>query len=92
VRLAGRESAEVTGKLSLRGVTAPVTLHVTFNGGYPGHPLDPNARLGFSAEGSLSRSAFGMSVGVPEPPSTLGVGDMVRFTIEAEMTGPAWEE
>jgi len=32
----GPNSAEVTGELTLKGVTAPVTLYVTSNGGYPG--------------------------------------------------------
>ena len=80
----------ITGALTLRGVTHPVTLDATFNGGYAGHPMDPHARIGFSAHGSLSRSQFGMSYGVPEPGSTMGVGDKVDVVIEAEFNGPAW--
>ena len=91
VRLTGEHDAEVGGLLTLRGVALPVSMQVAFNGGYEGHPMDPNARIGFSAEGSLSRSAFGMYEGVPPPDSTMGVGDLVRFAIEAELTGPAWE-
>jgi polyisoprenoid-binding protein YceI len=51
--------------------------------------LDPNARIGFSAKGTLKRSLFGMGYGVPAPGTTMGVGDDVDFTIETEMTGPA---
>ncbi len=36
----------------------------------------------------MSRTAFGMPFGVPPPGETLGVGDLVRFEIEAEFTGP----
>lgn len=88
VELTGPNTARVTGDFSLRGVTHPVVLDATFNGGYAGHPYDPQARIGFSARGSLSRSAFGVSEGVPPPGSTMGVGDAVSIEIEAEFSGP----
>lgn len=85
----GPATADVTGDLSLHGVTKPVVLHVRFNGGYPGMPVyDPNARLGFSATGTLKRSDFGISFGIPQPGSTMGVSDQVDFQIETEFTGP----
>ena len=46
------------------------------------------ARIGFSATGSLKRSDFGISFGVPQPGSNMGVGDRVDFQIETEFTGP----
>jgi polyisoprenoid-binding protein YceI len=74
----------------LHGVTRPVTLTVTFNGGYAGHPLDPSgARIGFSARGSLMRSAFGIAEGIPPLGSDFGVDDAVQILIEAEFTRPA---
>lgn len=78
----------VTGDLTLRGVTKPVTLDATFNGGYRGHPMDPNARIGFSARGTLKRSDFGISYGIPAPGTKMGVGDDVEIIIETEFTGP----
>lgn len=78
------------GELTLHGVTQPVSLMATFNGGYAGHPMDPNARIGFSARGSFRRSAFGISNGIPPAGSTMGVGDEVTVEIEVEFTGPAW--
>lgn len=90
VELTGPNSARVTGELALHGITQPVTLAVTFNGGYAGHPLDPfGARIGFSARGALMRSAFGISEGIPPPGSDFGVGDQVEILIEAEFTRPA---
>ena len=89
VEVIASKRALVTGELLLKGVTKPVTLEVTFNGGYPGHPYDPNARVGFSARGSLKRTDFGVSEGVPPPGSTMGVGDDVEIIIEAEFNGPA---
>lgn len=86
----GPNTARVSGDLTLHGVTKPVVLDARFNGGYPGFPQDPNARIGFSAHGTLKRSDFGMGHGVPPPGSTMGVGDEVTFAIEMEFTGPAW--
>jgi len=88
VTLTGPNTARVTGDFTLHGVTRPVILETTFNGGYRGHPMDPNARIGFSARATLKRSEFGIAFGVPEPGSTLGVGDDVEIIIEAEFTGP----
>jgi polyisoprenoid-binding protein YceI len=81
--------AKVTGDLTLHGQTHPVTLDTTFNGGYAAMPHDPGgARIGFSARGSLKRSAFGISFGIPEPGSTMGVSDEVEIIIEAEFSKP----
>lgn len=88
VVLTGPDSARIDGELTLRGVTRPMALDATFNGGYAGHPMDPNARIGFSARGSLRRSDFGMTFGIPEPGTKMGVGDEVEIIIEAEFSGP----
>lgn len=82
-------AGRMTGELTLNGRTVPVPVQVRFNGGYPGFPdLDPQARVGFSATGSLRRSDFGITLGIPEPGSNMGVGDEVTFAIETEFTGP----
>jgi polyisoprenoid-binding protein YceI len=88
VELTGANTARVTGDFTMHGVMLPVVLDATFNGGYAGHPLDPHARIGFSARGSLMRSQFGVAAGVPPPGSTMGVGDAVEIIIEAEFNGP----
>ena len=86
----GPNTALVTGELGLHGVTAPVTLETTFNGGYASFALDPSgSRIGFSAKGTLMRSAFGIAFGIPAEGSTIGVGDAVEIIIEAEFTRPA---
>ena len=80
----------IHGDFTLHGVTHPVELDVAYNGGYSGHPLDPHARIGFSAHGAFKRSDFGVAFGVPAPGTTLGVADNVDVLIEAEFNGPAW--
>jgi polyisoprenoid-binding protein YceI len=88
IEVTGDNTVRVHGDFTLHGVTKPVVLDAKFNGGYAGHPFDPNARIGFSAQGTLKRSEFGMGYGVPDPGSKFGVGDDVSIHIEAEFTGP----
>ena len=68
----------LTGDLTLNGVTRPVTLDVTFNGGAP--VMNGVPTLGFSATGAIKRSDF--KVAGYLPPQV--VGEEVRITIEAE--------
>ena len=88
IDLTGERTMDLHGDLTMRGITKPVTLQATFNGGYAGHPMDPNARIGFSARGRIKRSDFGVSYGIPAPGTTMGVGDDVEIWIELEFTGP----
>lgn len=81
----GPDTADVTGDFTMHGVTKPVRLHVRYNGGYPGMSLDPGGRIGFSATGTLKRSAFGVGFGIPAPGSNMGVSDDVEIVIETEM-------
>lgn len=68
----------VTGDLTLRGVTKPVTLDVTYNGAGKSFG-NPGATLGFSAVGTIKRSDWGMS-----HLTSFGIGDEVTLRIEAE--------
>lgn len=80
----GANTADLTGDLTLHGVTRPVTLKATFNGGYKPNAMDPGGRVGFSAHGSFKRSDFGVSYGIPAPGTNMGVGDEVEVIIETE--------
>jgi polyisoprenoid-binding protein YceI len=88
VERAGAKGLHITGNLTLHGVTKPVVLNATYNGGYAGHPMDPHARIGFSAQGTFKRSDFGIAYGIPAPGTTMGVGDAVNLVIESEFSGP----
>jgi polyisoprenoid-binding protein YceI len=88
IDVTGVNTVRIHGDLTLHGVTRPIVLAATFNGGYAGHPMDPNARIGFSAQGTLKRSEFGITYGIPAPGTTMGVSDEVDVVIEAEFTGP----
>ena len=84
----GDQAMRVHGELTMHGVTRPIVLDATYNGGYVGHPMDPHARVGFSAHGVLRRSEFGISDGIPAAGVNMGVGDQVSVTIESELIGP----
>lgn len=87
VEVTGPNTAKVTGDFSMHGVTRPLTLDATFNGGNAPNGMDPaGSRIGFSAHGTLKRSDFGVSYGVPAPGSNFGVGDEVEIMIETEFT------
>lgn len=84
----GARTMRINGELTLHGVTRPMVLDAKFNGGYRGHPMDPNARIGFSATGVLKRSEFGVSYGIPAPGTKMGVSDEVEVIVETEFSGP----
>lgn len=76
----GDDTGTVTGNLTLAGVTKPVTLNVTFNGGRgSGEPLKPY-RLGFDATTTIKRSDFGLTHVI----WSSFVSDDVPLMIEAE--------
>jgi polyisoprenoid-binding protein YceI len=81
VNLTGPFTGQVTGDLTLMGVTKPVTLDVTYNGSMASAALySGRAAVGFSACGRFKRSDFG-SARYAE-----FVGDEVSVRIEAEFT------
>lgn len=71
--------AKVTGDLTLRGKTVPVTLDVTLND-VGRHPYTFKNTAGFSARATLARSEFGM-ISLPNV-----VGGKVELRIEVEAT------
>jgi polyisoprenoid-binding protein YceI len=73
----GDARGKLSGNLTIHGTTAPVTLDVVFNG-FGRDPLTKQDTLGFSAEGSFSRSKFGLGTWYP------AVGDDVHVRIQAE--------
>ncbi|MEP9379639.1 YceI family protein [Aquabacter sp. CN5-332] len=75
IKAAGR-TAKITGDLTLRGVTKPVTLDVTFN--QAGVAMDKLYTVGFDATAVIKRSDFGMTTYLPV------LGDAVTLRIEAE--------
>lgn len=78
VEPSGERSAKVTGDLTLKGVTKPVTLDVTFSGEVASHPFAKVPAIGFSATGTFKRSEFGLDY------LSGMIGDDVNFEIEGD--------
>lgn len=77
VVLSGTDSAKVQGKLTLHGVTKPVTLDVKLNK-IGESPVTKKKTAGFTASTTLKRSDFNMSYGLP------GLADEVKLDIQSE--------
>lgn len=73
------------GNVTIKGITKPLELAVTFNDGFV-HPVLEVPVLGFSATGSLSRSDFGLDRFVPV------VSDTVVLNIEIEFQHGSTDE
>ncbi|HUO22087.1 MAG TPA: YceI family protein [Caulobacteraceae bacterium] len=72
----GPGAADVTGDLTLHGVTKPVTLKVKFRAGGV-NMMNKAYTVGFDATSQIKRSDFGVTKGVPM------IGDDVQITISA---------
>ena len=57
-------TAEITGNLTLLGVTKPVTIDARFTGA-GNHPMNKKLNVGFSGTTTIKRSEFGMAKFVP---------------------------
>ncbi len=77
VKVENHQVTEITGDLTVHGVTHPVTLKITQNK-IGTNPLNDRPTIGFSAEGSLKRSDFGIITLLPN------LSDEVKLNIEAE--------
>ena len=77
VEQTGEKQLEVTGDLTLRGITKPVTLTVDVTA-LGEHPMAKKPAAGFAATTVLKRSDFGMDKFVPY------VGDEITVTFHAE--------
>jgi len=90
MELVGPTHAKVHGKVTIRGVTQPLTLHVTFLGMWEtpwwenGVDHGPKTRAGFVATGRLNRQDFGVSWNAVLDRGGVVVGDDVEITLDAE--------
>ena len=73
---------KLIGDLTIRGVTKPITLDVT----YEGQTKDPwgGERIGFSASGKIDRRDFGLTWNVVLEAGGLTVGNDIKINIEVE--------
>ena len=77
VKFAGDNPAEITGNLTIIGVTKPVTLKVE-RWACKDNPMSKKPMCGGNASAVLKRTDFGMKYGVP------AIGDEVRLWVSIE--------
>ncbi len=71
-------TGKMRGDLTMLGMTKPLTLDVTFNGGYLEKPFAGVPAMGFSASGMIDRSEWGFDTYEPS------IGGDVKILIETE--------
>jgi polyisoprenoid-binding protein YceI len=90
VELLRANEATLTGDLTIRGVTRPVTLAVDYLGQWQtpwwedGIDKGPKTRAGFVAKTVINRLDFGVSWNAPLDNGGVVVGKTVEITIDAE--------
>lgn len=77
IRLVDRDTAKISGNLTLRGVTKPIEIEADFNQAGV-NPLDKVYSVGFDGRAKIKRSDFGINYGLP------AVGDEITLHLEAE--------
>jgi polyisoprenoid-binding protein YceI len=77
-----RDEFKLTGDLTIRDVTRPITLDVRFEG----QQKDPwgGERIGFSASGKLDRRDYGLVWNMLLETGGLTVGNDIKINIEVE--------
>jgi polyisoprenoid-binding protein YceI len=78
IEMTGDNTGQVTGNLTIRDQTHPVTLDVTLNKA-ANHPMRGKPFLGFNAQTEVMRSQWGLDYAVP------AVGDAVDLYISVEL-------
>lgn len=78
-----RDGWTVTGDLTIRGVTKPVTLDVTNEG--TGRDPWGNERMGISAATKIDRREFGLTWNAALEAGGFLVGDDVKISVNAEL-------
>jgi polyisoprenoid-binding protein YceI len=82
VKMSSASEGELTGDLTLHGVTKPVTLALEFLG----TATDPwgNERAGFSLNGKIDRKDWGLTWNKALETGGLVVGDEIKISLEIE--------
>lgn len=82
---AGDGAYRMTGTLTLRGVTKPVTFELASPSGPVTDPNSGSVRMGAAATGSINRKDFGMNYHQVLEGGILGVGDTVHIQLDVEL-------
>ena len=83
VEQTGDDTATLTGDLTIRGVTQPVSLEAVLNK-LDANPFNPQVQVaGFTLSGEIDRTEFGIDYGAP------AIGTLMPLTINVELNAAA---
>ena len=82
VERTGEETVRVTGDLTVRGVTRPVAVDLTFTGAAV--DLQGTLRVGFEGEAKISRKEWGLNWNVALDAGGVLISDEVRLELELQ--------
>ncbi len=78
IEMTGENTMTITGDLTMKGITKPITLDATVNKA-ANHPMRKTPTIGISASGKLMRSDWDLGRYAPN------VGDEVTLNIQVEL-------
>jgi polyisoprenoid-binding protein YceI len=84
----GSEEYELTGDLTINGITKPVTFHVDFEGSEV-FPADQKLHAGFTLTGELRRGDFGIDFNMPIGLHKVALGEKVKIEIDVQFVEPS---
>lgn len=84
---AGEGEYEMTGDLTIKGVTRPVSFDVEFNGTET-FPADQSTHVGFTATGTVRRNDFGVEFNMPLGMDKLALGEKVKVELDVQFVAP----
>ncbi len=83
----GGDEYELTGDLTIKDVTKPVTLAVEFGG--EADDFYGNHKAGFEVNGKINRKEFGLTWGAITEAGSIVVGDDIKLSINAQFVKQA---
>jgi polyisoprenoid-binding protein YceI len=83
VKQVASDELEITGELSIKGITNPITLKAE----YAGIAIDPygQTKAGMSISGKIKRSSFGLTWSAVTEAGNIVVGDDIHLNCEVQL-------
>jgi polyisoprenoid-binding protein YceI len=78
---------DMTGELTINGVTRPATFRTEFNGTEI-FPADQSVHVGFTATGEIRRGDFGIDFNMPLGVDKLAMGEKVKVELDIQFVAP----
>ena len=83
----GGDEYQLTGDLTINGVTRPVSFPVEFNG-VDTFPVDGSLHAGFTAEATVNRSEYGIDFNMPIGVDKLALGEKIKVELDLQFVAP----